>query len=141
MINKLSAYIDEFVYYVELPPEWSPQPCDSQGIPKIVYFETIQKHDPEYARATQRFLETLDNVPCTIESVKRVQNPGEYSRYQSLKSSWESIHGRSGVIKEKELFHGTKEESVNLICAQGFNRIFAADNNGKSTNCFIIIHV
>ena len=125
-------FIDEFVYSLELPPEWIPQPCNSQGIPKIVHFETIHKHNPEYTTATQRFFETLDNIPCTVLSVKRVQNPGEYSRYQSLKTSWESIHGR-GVIKEKELFHGTKEDSMELICAQGFNRIFAADNNGKST--------
>ena len=129
LIASLSNILNSSFSSTEIPKEWTPQPCDSQGTPKIVHFETISKFSSEYAQATKRFNETLNAVNCTIVSVQRIQNPGEYSRYQSLKTSWESIHGQ-GVVKEKELFHGTKEESVVPICSQGFNRIFAADNNG-----------
>ena len=123
-LSKLCVFI-----FIEFPREWCRQPCDSRGVPTIVHFETISEHNLEYTRATKRFQETLGNIRCTIVSVKRIQNPAEYSRYHSLKSSWESIYGR-GVVTEKELFHGTKEDSLDPICSQGFNRIFAADNNG-----------
>lgn len=114
---------------LELPLEWEPHPCDSQGNTKLVHFVTLSEFSPEYALATQGFHKTLGNLKCSIHSVKRVQNPGEYSRYLSLKLSWESTLGQ-GVVKEREVFHGTKEESLVSICSQGFNRIFAADNNG-----------
>ena len=44
-------------------------------------------------------------------------------------SAFEAIF-KKGVIKEKELFHGTKLESIESICAHGFNRSFAAEANG-----------
>lgn len=104
-------------------------PCDSQGKPQVVHFVPLNEFNSEYGQAVKGFMSTLGNLKCTVHSVKRVQNPGEYSRYLSLKSSWESTLG-PGVVKEREVFHGTKEESIVSICCQGFNRIFAADNNG-----------
>ena len=114
----------------DYPHEWSPQPNDSRGNPKIVHFVDVPRTDHEYVEATNRFLTTLGGQKYVIIKVQRIQNPAEYTRYHSLKTSWEAIHG-PGVVKEKLLFHGTQESSVMPICSQGFNRSFAAEANGK----------
>ena len=108
----------------DLPSEWSPQPSGT-----VLHLENVSSASPEYTQATKRFLETLEGAKCTIVSVKRIQNPGEYLKYMGLKASFEAIF-KKGVIKEKELFHGTKLESIESICAHGFNRSFAAEANG-----------
>ncbi len=75
-------------------------------------------------------MDTSKDYKTTIVSLQRIQNPGEYSKHMILKHSLES--GMPvGAIKEKEVFHGTKQESIRFICSQGgFNRGLAADANG-----------
>ena len=68
----------------DLPSEWSPQPNG-----KVLHLESVPSASPEYTQATKRFLETLEGAKCTIVSVKRIQNPGEYLKYMGLKASFE----------------------------------------------------
>ena len=99
----------------------------------VEYFE-VPLHSSEYHEATYRFFETLGSNKCNIIKVQRVQNPSEYTRYQSLKTSW-----RSQKPIERDLFHGSKKESISSICANGFNRGYAADANGKVNIIIIFI--
>lgn len=113
----------------DLPMEWSHQPKDPSGKSQTCAFVDVNSYSQEFKDATQRFTETMDGSfsKFTIIRVQRVQNPQEYYRYLGLKASWQST-GR--VIHEKELFHGTKLESISAICSSGFNRNFAAEANG-----------
>ena len=93
----------------------------------IVHFVQVGSLTAEYDIATKKFISTLGNTKCIIISVMRIQNPGEYSKYMSLKHSLEALD----KIKEMEVFHGTKLESIQPICSQGgFNRGLAAESNG-----------
>ena len=109
---------------------------------KVVHFESIDATSNEYALATGRFFETKGNSNYEIVMLQRIQNPSEYTRYQTLKKTWVMLHGQ-GSVMERDLFHGTKKESVDPICSKGFNREFAADANGKklsvSLNARIIL--
>lgn len=112
----------------DLPIEWSPQPRDDSGNLMICAFVDVNNLSQEYSNATKKFEETMHvNTKFTIIRVQRVQNPQEYYRYLGLKATWQSA---GQIMQEKELFHGTKAESISAICASGFNRIFAAEANG-----------
>ena len=111
---------------------WTPQPADDKRMPKVCAYVEIHEGSPEYIDATQRFKEKLGQSKVTITKVQRVQNPGEYMRNQSLKTSWETMHAMN--VTERVLFHGTRKENIDIICATGFNRIFAADANGKNND-------
>lgn len=65
----------------------------------------------------------------TIISVERIQNFNEYTKHCSFLDSLKDKY--SGQVLLKRLFHGTSASSVQAIAHQGFNRIFAADANGK----------
>ena len=96
---------------------------------EVVHYVNISTKSSEYKKATSLFLETLGESHHHYEIVKvcRIQNPAEYMRYQSVKTTWLS----QGSVKEKELFHGTKKDNIKSICSTGFNRGFAAECNGK----------
>ena len=76
-------------------------------------------------------------MKVSIIKVQRVQNPGEYMRNQRLKTSWQTTHAMD--VTERVLFHGNKRENIDIICATGFNRIFAADANGKKSKLNSIV--
>ena len=89
----------------------------------------VAEGTPEYNEATHRFKQTLGSSKVTIVKVQRVQNPGEYMRYEALKASWRQT--TEGNVKEEIVFHGTKKANIEPISKTGFNRIFAAEANGK----------
>ena len=117
---------------IALPSSWTAQPTDDKGNPKVCAYVDVMEGTTEYTEATQHFKQTLEKSKdkVTISRVKRIQNPGEYMRYEALKTSWRQTTGAD--VKEEMLFHGTKKESLDLICQTGFNRIFAAEANGTN---------
>ena len=117
---------------VALPSTWTAQPTDDKGNPKVCAYIEVKEGTAEYNDATQHFKQTLgkNKDKVTISRVQRIQNPGEYMRYEALKTIWSQTTGAD--VKEEMLFHGTKKDSLDLICQTGFNRIFAADANGKN---------
>ena len=90
----------------------------------------VAEGTPEYSEATHRFKQTLGSYKVTIVKVQRVQNPGEYMRYEAIKTSWR-LATDQGNVKEETVFHGTKRANIEPISKTGFNRIFAAEANGK----------
>ena len=118
-------------FTADYPKSWENQPNDSKGGLKVVHYVSVPPYTSEYDMATKRLLDTMGTAKHEVVSVKRVQNPAEYTRYMSLKTTWNTLYGPA-VLKERELFHGTKKDSVDPICSTGFNRSFAADANGES---------
>ena len=119
------------------PSTWTAQPTDDKGNPKVCAYIEVKEGTAEYDDATQHFKQTLgkNKDKVTISRVQRIQNPGEYMRYEALKTIWRKTTGAD--VKEEMLFHGTKKDSLDLICQTGFNRIFASEANGKNKllNC------
>ncbi|XP_065184535.1 uncharacterized protein LOC135815201 [Sycon ciliatum] len=60
-----------------------------------------------------------------VSCIQRVQNEALYRQYQAKKESMERNPSSNRKSNEQHLFHGTTSESVQSICAQGFNRSFA----------------
>lgn len=116
-----------------LPSNWTSQPNDDNGKPKVCAYIEVAEGTTEYDQATHRFKQTLGSCKVTIVKVQRVQNPGEYMRYEALKASWRQT--TEGNVKEETVFHGTKRANIEPISKTGFNRIFAAEANGK-VSCY-----
>lgn len=86
----------------------------------------------EYQNAIKEFEETVKpHYNVTVMEVKRVQNRNEYAKHIALEQAINRKHGKPVVTKR--LFHGSKQESLDLIAHQGFNRNFAADANGMTS--------
>ncbi|ELU11571.1 hypothetical protein CAPTEDRAFT_140364, partial [Capitella teleta] len=58
--------------------------------------------------------------------IQRVQNRTLYLQYQVYKNERDKVNGTQQ--NEKVLWHGTSHDTVNKICAQGFNRSYCGKN-------------
>ncbi len=92
----------------------------------------VDKTTPEYVDAVKEFEESMTsrNVNFSIERVERVESKAEYSKHMALQDAIRVKHKKEPKVRR--LFHGSRQDKLHLIAVQGFNRIFAADTNGKS---------
>ena len=117
------------VLHVDFPDTWEPQP-EEGGRPKPCHMFEVNAGTAEFQEAVKEFEQTMTTLKYTIVGVKRVQNPNEYVRHCAFRAALQQKYGKMKV-EERHLFHGTREDSIYAIAVQGFNRIFAADANGK----------
>lgn len=113
---------------VEFPPYWQPQPME-HGQEKPCHMVDVPSHTEEYQSALKEFKETMYRMEFSILSLERIQNSNEYTKHCAFLDVLKRKYG--GQVLLKRLFHGTSASSVQAIAHQGFNRIFAADANGK----------
>ena len=118
---------------VEYPKTWQKQPKEG-GKPVPCHKFDVPTGSAEYKDAIREFEATIRNANCTIIKVQRIQNPSEYAKHASFQQILQQKYGKK--VEERRLFHGTRMDSIEAISYQGFNRIFAADANGKSINKF-----
>jgi len=74
------------------------------------------------------FMESLTNYMVTVHSVERVQNSALWDPFMAKKRSMmqrDSAHDHYEMVW---LFHGTDENTVSKIVAQGFDRNFSGKN-------------
>ena len=62
-----------------------------------------------------------------IIKIERIQNPFLYAQYVAKKKTMDQ-HNPSGIMNERELFHGCPGDVVEKIGHHGFNRSFAGKN-------------
>lgn len=115
----------------EYPPTWEPDPQQQAGKKEAMLMFEVTSGTPEYSNSVKEFEECLNkhNYKFTIEKVQRIQNRIEYSKHVTLRDSVQEKHHKKALVKR--LFHGSKQDSLQLIAVQGFNRNFAADANGQ----------
>ena len=65
---------------------------------------------------------------CCYSQISRVQNRELHQMYQAFKSKVTKELESTGISIERQLWHGTDESSVQLICQNEFNRSFAGKN-------------
>ena len=118
---------------VEFPPHWQPQPME-QGKEKACHLFSVSLNTEECKYAMKEFEETMYGLQFSIISLERVQNVNEYTKHCAFLDVLKRRHG--GEVLLKRLFHGTLTHSIQAIAHQGFNRIFAADANGKSEDLY-----
>jgi poly [ADP-ribose] polymerase 10/14/15 len=70
------------------------------------------------------FQNTLGAVQTTVIKVERVQNPKLWGPFAGMRQTMLERQGDSDSYERTCLFHGTAEDSVDKIVADGFNRIF-----------------
>ena len=118
--------------YLEYPSTWEDEPI-KDGKPVTMHMFPVATGTPEYQDAIKEFEDTV-RVPHTIVQVKRIQNRNEYSKYIALRDAIHRKHNKP--VATRRLFHGSKQDSLELIAFRGFNRNFAADANGKTILVF-----
>ena len=89
----------------------------------------VAETSQEYQDALRDFHATI-NQKVTVLSLRRIQNPGLYTKHLTLQDTLCGKH-KMNKVPVKQLFHGSKEESVKFIATQGFNRSLAAEANGE----------
>ena len=112
----------------DFPDTWEPQP-EEGGRPIPCHMFVVTAGTAEFQGAVKEFEQTMAGFKYTIVDVRRVQNPNEYVRHCAFRAALQQKYGKK--VEERHLFHGTREDSINAIAVQGFNRIFAADANGE----------
>ena len=111
---------------VNLPDTWAPQDGKASGM----HMFDVPEGSQEYQDALLRFRETINQpAAVTIISLKRVQNPNLYQLHSALENAIYNKYSKEKV-DVRQLFHGSKEDSIKYIATQGFNRSLAADSNG-----------
>ena len=118
------------LYFADYPDTWERQP-EELGRPKPCHLFEVDAGSTEFQDAVKEFelSMTSSGLKYAIVAVKRVQTPNEYQRHCALRQAMQQKHGKK--VLERRLFHGTRQESIEAIAVQGFNRIFAADANGE----------
>ncbi|XP_074627497.1 uncharacterized protein LOC141885604 isoform X1 [Acropora palmata] len=108
-----------------LPDVWDPQPHDENDKEESVYLASLPEESKEYKRVQEKFLKSLRKT-VNIIKIERIQNPLLHSLYMMRKQSMDEKNG--SLENERELFHGTRYESVKSINMQGFNRSLCGQN-------------
>ena len=89
----------------------------------------LDKNSPEYGDVSGKFYTTA--VGATITKIDRVQNPFRYRSYMLRKQKMDKDNGGTN---ERQLFHGTSDESTKAINTQGFNRSFCGKHGEYRIN-------
>ncbi|CAF3851388.1 unnamed protein product [Rotaria sordida] len=100
---------------VGLPPHWQLQ---TETVARF----SLDENSDEYKDIRGLFDKTMANKYNTMLRIERIQNKQWYTQYNSYKSF------SSKKETEKQLFHGCRQESVDLIINSFFNRSFAGVN-------------
>ncbi|XP_077423448.1 protein mono-ADP-ribosyltransferase PARP12 isoform X1 [Vanacampus margaritifer] len=97
----------------ECPPHW-----DKNALPDIGYKLVPLPKSSEYNRIECLFKTTMPK--STIYSIKRIQNPSLWTRFQLQREQMKKRNGGKPVI-EQYLFHGTSDNLIAAICEQNFD--------------------
>jgi poly [ADP-ribose] polymerase 10/14/15 len=85
---------------------------------------------PELNLVCQAFMKTL-NSSIKVVDVQRIQNLSLWRQYATKR--WEVVSREGPLSRDRNekvwLFHGAKEDAVEKIIQQGFNRSFAGSSN------------
>lgn len=111
----------------QYPPEWEAQTSTSQ------LFE-LDKYSREWIQITSKFRETMPDAE--ILSIKRIQNKWLWGRYSQHK---DRMHEKnSGVVNEKDLWHGSRKSSADNIyaCEEGFDMRHSSEGLWGQANYF-----
>ncbi|KAK3568803.1 hypothetical protein QTP86_017403 [Hemibagrus guttatus] len=118
--------VDKLRATENFPKEW--EVMASNELHKVC---PLQVGSQEYNDVLGNFKKTCNN---NVLSIARIQNPRMWKNYQNNKQYMEQMNGH--LNNEKTLFHGTREDSINHINQNGFNRSYAGKNAtayGKGT--------
>ncbi|XP_054984122.1 protein mono-ADP-ribosyltransferase PARP14-like [Sorex araneus] len=110
----------------EIPSHWSHMKQQN-----ICVVDLPPSH-AEYREVARQFNQTCSTF--VIKKIERIQNLPLWNSYQTKKKAMGSKN--NNVINEKQLFHGTDENSVSHVNVNGFNRSYAGKNAvafGKGT--------
>ncbi|KAG9468419.1 hypothetical protein GDO78_022780 [Eleutherodactylus coqui] len=104
---------------LDLPKSWDSM--DKSQL-KVV---TVDTRSPEYSDVQAQFAKTCQ---MKISKIERIQNLHLYQNYQIKKQSIDTKNGTTN--NERQLFHGTDENTVKSVNSNGFNRSYSGLNVG-----------
>ena len=115
---------------VEFPSTWSSDV--ERGEVSVVLLLSFSK---EYQDISKNFKATLRGEQGVIQKIERIENPILYRQYSFAKDVLaakraKEISARTATL-ELELYHGTREDAVQHVIDNGFNRIYAGTASGK----------
>ncbi|XP_052274739.1 protein mono-ADP-ribosyltransferase PARP11-like isoform X2 [Dreissena polymorpha] len=104
-----------------LPSDWTKMKPD-EHLKKV----NLASSSEEYMTVLGKFTETLDK---DIISIRRVQNKFLWEVYFLKRKQMEGMNGKIGA-NEKNLFHGTKPDIIQSVCAHNLDMRLAGTNVG-----------
>ena len=127
IINYHTAAAEESA--VEVPPEWQPQTQNLELCP-------VTRGLMEWNKVESRFKITCPSE--TVIQITRIQNKWLWERYAQHKQRL--AYQNSGIVNEKELFHGTRNNDPKLIYEgeDGFDMRYSAQGMWGLANYFAV---
>ncbi|XP_052760088.1 protein mono-ADP-ribosyltransferase PARP12-like isoform X3 [Mya arenaria] len=104
------------------PQHWNLRPTDEllNHCKLVPLDERNPSMNTEYNKIKSMFFETMDRKTDTIVSISRVENGDLWYNYLSKKDKLKKRN--KGVdVEERQLFHGTSNDTVEAIYRQGFD--------------------
>ncbi|XP_077982804.1 protein mono-ADP-ribosyltransferase PARP14-like [Glandiceps talaboti] len=108
------------------PRSWDPFP--TKHSPSDPYLVSLKKGTTEYDRVEKSFQGSSGPFNPTIMKIERIQQKSQFTFYFMRKKEMDRKY--PGDQNERHLYHGTKKDSVRLICKSGFNRSYAGSAVG-----------
>uniref|UniRef100_A0A3B3ZVS7 Poly [ADP-ribose] polymerase n=1 Tax=Periophthalmus magnuspinnatus TaxID=409849 RepID=A0A3B3ZVS7_9GOBI len=109
----------------DLPPSWEQMDSFSTKVLPVA------PGSPEYSTVEQQFKASCNR---NIIKIERVQNPALWQSLQIKRRAMDVKNGHQN--NERQLFHGTSQDTIAFINEHGFNRSYAGKNatvHGKGT--------
>ncbi|XP_052231521.1 heat shock 70 kDa protein 12A-like isoform X2 [Dreissena polymorpha] len=110
-------------------PSWSTMPSNWEPMKPDEIFRQVclPNTGDEFKRVLSNFIQTLDNRKILF--IYRIQSTFLWEHYCVKKKEMEKINGMNGA-EEKILFHGTKPDIIESICAENLDMRLAGSNVG-----------
>ena len=121
-------YSSEAASDIHYPIEWENQT-------EICEVFNVKKNSTEWLKLSTRFRETMP-TNARIKQIRRVQNKWLWEKYQQ---DMKRMHKKNnGKVNEKELFHGSRSTSADVIVhsEEGFDMRFSAQGMWGHANYF-----
>ncbi|XP_072048532.1 LOW QUALITY PROTEIN: protein mono-ADP-ribosyltransferase PARP14-like [Amphiura filiformis] len=110
-----------------IPDNWDPN--------RHLEVKEMNRYDQKYQEVERKFHASFASTEQRhIVSIKEIRNPSLYQEYQLKKSHM--LKTRIHIQVERDLYHGTLEDTCKMITKEGFNRSFHGKNAtayGKGT--------
>uniref|UniRef100_W5NII2 TCDD-inducible poly [ADP-ribose] polymerase-like n=1 Tax=Lepisosteus oculatus TaxID=7918 RepID=W5NII2_LEPOC len=104
------------------PPVWT-MPLAQDEFKKV----DVPPWEQAFYTIYELFYTTMSEMEVEIVSIQQIQNIFQWDKYRRQKEFMSAKHSH-GITIERHLFHGTTEESVDIICKMNFDPRVAGKN-------------
>jgi len=109
-----------------LPATWKSDPNDNTSGFKLIEVSRSGETAKEFTEIAELFEKTMGKG--RLKTIKRIENHNLYVAFQLYRTQMENE--RKQTVDVRRLFHGTKDQFIEVICRRGFDCRIAGSSGG-----------